>query len=147
MAAHKREDFSINSILGPNTSVDGDIESGGFTRVDGSLRGNLRAKGRVVVGEKARIKGSITGTAITVGGVVYGNILASERLIVLSTGLVLGDVITCRIEADEGCLIHGRIRVCKSDEQWHQAVTEYQDAQGVRSALSGFSFRSDKSHG
>ncbi|MDR1374236.1 MAG: polymer-forming cytoskeletal protein [Treponema sp.] len=147
MAAHKHEDFSINSILGPNTSVNGDIESGGFTRVDGSLRGNLRVKGRVVVGEKARIKGSIAGTVITVGGVVYGNILAGERLIILSTGLVLGDIITRRIEADEGCLIHGQVKVCRSDEQWNQALTEYQDAQGVRSALSGFSFRSDKSHG
>jgi cytoskeletal protein CcmA (bactofilin family) len=142
----KHDDFSINSIIGPNTSVNGDIESGGFTRVDGSLRGNLNARGRIVVGEKARMKSSISGTSITIGGVVYGNVLASERLIILSTALVIGDIITRRIEAEEGCLIHGLVRVCQSDEQWNKAVTEYQDAQGVKSALSGFSYRFDK-HG
>jgi cytoskeletal protein CcmA (bactofilin family) len=140
MSRIELEDFSINSILGPGSSIDGDIESGGFTRIDGSIRGNLTARGRVVVGEKARMRGNISGTTVTVGGVVYGNILASERISVLDTALVLGDIITRRIQADEGCLVHGRVTVCKSDEAWDRAVAEYRDAQGVRSALSGFAF-------
>jgi cytoskeletal protein CcmA (bactofilin family) len=134
------EDFSINTILGPGASINGDIESGGFTRIDGSIRGNLSTKGRIVVGEKARMKSNISGTTVTVGGVVYGNIFASERIIILNTGLVLGDIITRRIQADEGCLIHGKITVCQSEESWDKAIAEYRDAQGVKSALSGFSF-------
>jgi cytoskeletal protein CcmA (bactofilin family) len=142
-----REDFSINTIIGPNTAVSGDVESGGFTRIDGSLRGNLNAAGKVVVGEKARMRSSISGTAVTIGGVVYGNVLASERVTVLATGLVLGDIITRRIQADEGCLIHGRIMVCPNDEMWNKTVSEYRDAQKVRSALSGFPYHIEKSHG
>jgi cytoskeletal protein CcmA (bactofilin family) len=147
MSNNKREDFSINTIIGPGTSINGDIEAGGFTRIDGSLRGNLTAKGRVVVGEKARMKSSVSGTSVTIGGVVYGNVLASERLIILATGLVLGDIITRRRQADEGCLIHGRVTICQSDEAWNKAVAEYRDAQGVKSALSAFSYRSDRNHG
>jgi cytoskeletal protein CcmA (bactofilin family) len=145
--ATKREDFSINTILGPGTSVSGDIESGGFTRIDGSIRGNVNARGRVVVGEKARMKSSVSGTTVTIGGVVYGNVLASERLIILATGLVLGDIITRRIQADEGCLIHGRVTVCLSDEAWEKAVAEYRDAMGVKSTLAGFTYHSEKSYG
>jgi cytoskeletal protein CcmA (bactofilin family) len=144
--ASKHAAFSVNSIIGPGTFVHGDVESGGFTRLDGSLRGNLQANGRIVVGEKARMKGRLSGTAVTIGGVICGNVLASEQLIVLSTGLILGDIITRRIEAEEGCLIHGRVTVCQSDEQWNKAVTEAQDAQGVKSALSGFSYRPEKGH-
>ncbi|MDR1249505.1 MAG: polymer-forming cytoskeletal protein [Treponema sp.] len=140
MSNGRLEDFSINTILGPGSSIRGDIESGGFTRIDGSIRGNLSAKGRVVVGEKARMRGNISGTAVTVGGVVCGNILASERICILDTALVLGDIITRRIQADEGCLIHGKVTVCRSDEAWDRAVAEYRDAQGVRSALSGVTF-------
>jgi cytoskeletal protein CcmA (bactofilin family) len=140
----KLEDFSISTIVGPGSSVNGDIESGGFTRIDGSIRGNLNAKGRVVVGEKARMKSNIVGTAVTVGGVVYGNILASERIIVLNTALILGDIITRRIQADDGCLIHGKVTVCQSDEAWDRAVAELRDAQGVKSALSGLSFHAEK---
>ncbi|MDR3138776.1 MAG: polymer-forming cytoskeletal protein [Treponema sp.] len=138
MPAPKHEDFSINTIIGPGTSVKGDIESGGFTRVDGSLLGNLNARGRVVIGEKARMKSHITGTVVTVGGVVYGNILASEQILILSTGLVLGDIITRRIQADEGCLIHGQIRVCRNDAAWDKAVAEYRDFRSIRSVLSAF---------
>ncbi|GHV26663.1 hypothetical protein AGMMS4952_07150 [Spirochaetia bacterium] len=147
MSNGRNDDFSINTILGPGALVSGDIESGGFTRVDGSIRGNLTAKGRVVVGEKARMKGNISGTAVTIGGVIHGNILASERIIILNTGLVLGDVITRRIQADDGCLVHGKITVCQGDEAWDKAVAEYRDAQGVKFALSGLSFRSKKDRG
>jgi cytoskeletal protein CcmA (bactofilin family) len=139
MSTVKHDDFSINTIIGPGTSVKGDIESGGFTRVDGSILGNLNAKGRVVIGEKARMKSHIRGTVVTVGGVVYGNILASEQIIILTTGLVVGDIITRRIQADEGCLIHGRVKVCRNDAAWEEAVAEYRDVQGIRSALSAFS--------
>jgi cytoskeletal protein CcmA (bactofilin family) len=136
--ASRRGDFSINTIIGPNSSVSGDLEIGGFIRIDGYVRGDVNAQGRVVVGEEARMRSNISGTAVTIGGVVYGNVLASERLNVLSSGLVIGDVITRRIQADDGCLIHGKIRVCPTEESWDRALSEYRDAQGVRSVLSSF---------
>ena len=139
MPAGKYEDFSINTIIGPNTGIAGNIEAGGFTRIDGSIRGDVSAKGRVVIGEKARMKSNVTGTAITIGGVVYGNVIASESLVILSTALVLGDIITRRIQADEGCLIHGRVLVRPDEASWKQALSEYRDAQGIRSALPVFS--------
>jgi cytoskeletal protein CcmA (bactofilin family) len=143
---NNHEDFSINTIVGPGTTVSGDIESGGFTRVDGNIRGNVNAKGRVIIGEKARMKSSVYGTLVTIGGVVFGNVLASERLIILTTGLVMGDIITRRIQADEGCLIHGRVRVCPTEEAWQKALAEYKDIAGIRSALGGLpSF--NKNHG
>jgi len=139
MLFNKYDDFSINTIVGPNTSLKGDIESGGFTRIDGSITGNVNARGRVVVGERARMKGNVSGTAITIGGVVCGNVIAEESLVILSTALVLGDIITRRIQADDGCLIHGRILVCPNEDSWSNAVNEYRDSQGIRSALPVFS--------
>ncbi|GHT59005.1 cell shape determination protein CcmA [Spirochaetia bacterium] len=134
----RRADFSINTIIGANTSVSGDIETGGFTRVDGNVRGDVTVKGRVVIGEAARMKGDVSGTVISIGGVVYGNVLASEALVLHPSALVLGDIITRRIQADEGCLIHGKVAVCPTEESWTRAVSEQRDAQGIRSALSSF---------
>ena len=133
-----KSDYSINTIIGPGTSVSGDIESGGFTRVDGNVQGNVKAKGRLVIGERARMRSNISGTFVTVGGVVFGNVLASERLIVLATGLVMGDIITRRIQADAGCLIHGRIKVCQTEEVWNRAVSEYRDVAGLRESLGAY---------
>jgi cytoskeletal protein CcmA (bactofilin family) len=138
MAQGKSSAFSINTIIGPNTDLTGDIETGGFTRIDGSIRGNVRAKGRVVIGEKARIKGNVTGTNITAGGVVYGNIIADGNLVILSTAIVIGDIITRRIQADNGCFINGRVAVCPNDDSWLKTTSEYRDAQGIKSALPVF---------
>jgi cytoskeletal protein CcmA (bactofilin family) len=139
MPSARYADFSINTIIGPNTSLRGDIETGGFTRLDGSIMGNVNARGRVVIGERARMKGNVSGTAITIGGVVCGNVIAQESLVILSTALVLGDIITRRIQADDGCLIHGRVLVCPDEDSWLHAVSEYRDAQGIKSVLPVFS--------
>ncbi|MDR1836499.1 MAG: polymer-forming cytoskeletal protein [Treponema sp.] len=138
MAQEKSGDFSINTIIGPNTDLNGDIEVGGFTRIDGSIRGNVRARGRVIIGERARIKGNITGTKITIGGVVCGNIIADGHLIILSTAVVIGDIITRRIQADDGSFINGRVAVCPNDENWTKTTFEYHDAQGIKSVLPVF---------
>ena len=144
MPSSRRADYSINTIIGPNTSLQGDIESAGFTRIDGSIVGNINAKGRVVIGEKARMKSNVSGTAITIGGVVYGNVIAGESLVVLSTALVLGDVITRRIQADDGCLIHGKVLVCPDKESWACAVNEYRDKRGIQSVLPVFAKSAEK---
>ena len=125
MAAVKN--FSINTILGPGVNISGNIECPGFTRVDGNIMGDLRAKGQVVIGEKARMKSNVSGTFVTIGGVVCGNVIASEGIIILATGLVRGDIITRRIRADEGCFIHGKVRVCRTTEAWDKAVTEHRE--------------------
>jgi len=139
MPAGKHNDFSINTIIGPGTTLKGDIETGGFTRIDGNVMGNVSASGRVVIGERARIKSDVSGTAITIGGVVLGNVIAAESLLILSTALVLGDIITRRIQADNGCLVHGKVLVCPEEEEWKSAVSEHHDAQGIKSMLPIFS--------
>lgn len=138
MAQDRSSDFSINTIIGPNTDLSGDLRTGGFTRIDGYIRGSVRAKGRVVIGEAARIKGNVMGTNITVGGVVCGNIIADGHLVILSTAVVIGDIITRRIQADDGSFINGKVVVCTNDESWAKTTSEYRDAQGIRSALPVF---------
>ena len=132
MPDNKAENLSINTIIGPGTVIDGEITSAGFTRIDGSLKGNLTVQGRVVVGESARLLSNISGTAVTVGGVVLGDILANDRVTVLSSAVVLGTIITCRVQIDEGCIVHGNIVTCSSKEEWEQRCAEFKDARSIR---------------
>jgi cytoskeletal protein CcmA (bactofilin family) len=134
----KISDYSINTIIGPGTGLTGDIEAGGFTRIDGSIRGDVRAKGRVVIGERARMKGNVSGTNVTVGGVVVGNIISDGHLVILSTAIVIGDIITRRIQADDGCFINVKVTVCQTDEIWTKTMSEFRDAQGIKFALPVF---------
>ena len=131
-------DFSINTIIGPNTSLSGDIEVAGFARIDGSIRGNVIAKGRIIIGERARMKGNVTGANITIGGVVCGNVISEGHLVILSTALIIGDIITRRIQADDGCFVNGKVTVCPNNESWTKTISEFRDAQGIKSVLPVF---------
>ncbi|MDR2481009.1 MAG: polymer-forming cytoskeletal protein [Spirochaetaceae bacterium] len=131
-----RKDFSENTIIGTHAEVWGNMTAVGFIRIDGTIHGDIDAKGQMVIGERARVKSNITGAVLTVGGVVYGNIIANEQLIVLSTGLIIGDIITRRFQADDGCIVHGKIIVCRDDAQWERVIAEYQDASGIKKTLS-----------
>jgi cytoskeletal protein CcmA (bactofilin family) len=126
------ENLSINTIIGTGTYIEGSISSAGFTRIDGALKGDLVVQGRVVIGESARIRSNIAGTAVTVGGVVLGDILANERVTVLSSAVVLGTIITCRIQIDEGSIVHGNVVTCSSKEEWERRCSEYKDAMSIR---------------
>ena len=137
MAAPNVSDISINTIVGQGSAFNGDIEAAGFVRVDGTVRGDVGARGRVVVGERARMESDIVGTTVIIGGVVKGNVFASERVVVLSTGLVIGDIITRRIQADDGVLIQGKIIACGEHGDYESRVSEYRDEQGVRARALG----------
>jgi cytoskeletal protein CcmA (bactofilin family) len=137
MAPNRHEDLTINTIIGPGTVFRGDIDAAGFVRVDGELHGDVSAQGRVVVGERARMRSNIVGTSVVVGGVVKGDIYASERVTVLSTGLVLGDIITRRLQADEGNLIHGQVVACGDQADWQSRLDAYRDGREVRRRSAG----------
>jgi cytoskeletal protein CcmA (bactofilin family) len=137
MAPSSAADLSINTIVGQGSVFNGDIEASGFVRIDGSVRGDIGARGRVVVGERARMQSDIVGTSVIIGGVVKGNIFASENVVVLSTGLVIGDIITRRIQADDGVLIQGRIIVCGEHGDYEARVSEYRDERGIRARALG----------
>jgi cytoskeletal protein CcmA (bactofilin family) len=123
---NKRDDFSINTMIGPASSVFGSIESGGFTRIDGDLHGDLCGRGSIVIGENARLESRVSGSSVTVGGVVYGNVIASESLTILSTGLILGDVLAKTVKAEEGCVVHGKITVCQDGRDWDKKLAKYE---------------------
>jgi cytoskeletal protein CcmA (bactofilin family) len=48
---------------------------------------------------------------VVVGGVVKGEITSTEKVIVLSTGLVLGNITTPRLIVEEGVILDGSCRI------------------------------------
>ena len=101
------KDISINTLLGAGSVIRGDLAVSGFARVDGDIDGSFEASGRVIIGENSRIRGDVRGQAVTVGGVVEGDVIAPEGVDILSTGAVIGDVITKRLSVAESVLLHG----------------------------------------
>ena len=89
---------NVNAIsrISTGTVIKGEILSPCDIRIDGTFEGKVTAKGRVVIGETAVIKGDIVCVNIDLWGKVDGNIYVKDTLAL-----------------KEGCVINGNLHVRK----------------------------------
>ncbi len=87
---------SVN-LLGIGTQLTGDIKSNGDFRIDGSLKGNIEVKGKLVVGPQGIIDGEIFCQNADISGQIKGKVNVSEMLVLKSTAKISGDIITVKI--------------------------------------------------
>lgn len=97
----------INTIIGSNSKIEGVLTASESTRIDGALEGKIISESSVIIGENGTVRGDITAAEILVAGIVYGNLVAKERIEMTSTGRVLGDIITKTLVIDEGASFKG----------------------------------------
>jgi cytoskeletal protein CcmA (bactofilin family) len=90
------ESTSVN-LIGNGTQLIGDVKSNGDFRIDGSLKGNIEVKGKLVVGPQGSIEGEISCQNADVSGIIKGKINASDLLTLKSTAKINGDIITGKI--------------------------------------------------
>lgn len=100
------ENNVINQI-GLGTEITGDVATNGDIRFEGSLNGNLKTKGKIVVGETGVIKGEINCKNSVIEGKIEGRIIVSELLTLKSTSSLKGDIITRRLAIEPGAQFTG----------------------------------------
>jgi len=126
------DDISINTLIGVGASFTGNLRISGFIRVDGDIDGNIETSGRIIVGEKARIRGNISATAAVIGGIVEGDIVAPDGVKILSSSVIIGDVMTRHLEVGEGSLIQGQYVALSDENEYNEAVLHWQDVKAIR---------------
>ncbi len=104
------------TLVGKNTSFQGELNVEGTLRVDGKIEGELIIKGDSYIGEDGEILGNIKSTNIIVAGVVKGNIIASDQLRITATGKILGDVTVKTFVVDENAHFQGKCNMTKAVE-------------------------------
>ena len=96
----------IETVLGSNTSVEGDIRSNGGVRIDGDLEGTIQIAGSLIVSESAKVVATISARNVQIQGAVKGNVTAN-RLVILDTGKLWGDIAVRSCVLDDGGFFQG----------------------------------------
>jgi cytoskeletal protein CcmA (bactofilin family) len=103
----------IDSLIGAGTSLVGDVTFSGGLRVDGEIRGNVRAAdgqpATLVLSEHARIEGEISVSHVVINGTVIGPVHSSDFLELQPRAKVTGDVEYATIEMHLGAIVQGRL--------------------------------------
>lgn len=110
---HSKPQSRIDTLIGADTVIDGNVTFSGGMRIDGQVSGNVTAKAgeaaTLVISEQGRVNGEINVSHLVVNGAINGNVTASEYLELHSRARVTGDVNYQTLEIQIGAILEGRL--------------------------------------
>lgn len=99
------------SIVGAGMTIQGDVDTGGVVKIEGTVNGHVHASHQVLVAKGGRIDGDVVTSEALIAGAVHGDVVAEQRIEIQSGAVVEGDVTTRRILVAEGAVLNGNVRM------------------------------------
>ena len=104
---------SVDTVIGQQSRVEGDIHFTGNLHIDGNIKGNIIAEegssSVLTVSEHGSIEGSVQVATIILNGTVNGDIRSDERIELAAMAKVNGDVYYHLIEMAMGAQVNGSL--------------------------------------
>lgn len=124
--------LGFDTVISSKTETEGVFSSSGNVRMDGKFTGTLEIGGNILIGESADIRADIKARNISIAGAVRGNV-TGEKVQLLRTGRIWGDIRASALTTEEGAFIDGKITMM--DHAATQSATDenlLQDDSGNR---------------
>jgi cytoskeletal protein CcmA (bactofilin family) len=96
------------NIINAATTIVGDLNSEGDMRIDGTVKGYITSKARLVLGNTSRIEGDIKAANLELSGEVNGNVYVTELLTIKSTARINGDIVSSKLIIEAGAEFNGK---------------------------------------
>jgi len=101
----------FDTLIGRQTEIQGTLRVVQSVRIDGKVVGNIEASKdqaiTVVIGQEGEVQGDVIASRVIVAGKVAGNIDANERVELMASSLVQGDVKYGSIAVEHGARLMG----------------------------------------
>jgi len=106
----------ITTTLGKETCFDGILRFRESLKIDGKFEGQIESPGFLYIENGAVVTADIKVGSIVIGGVVHGNVEATERLEMLATGRVVGNIRTAKLNIADGVVFEGKCEMIRNPE-------------------------------
>ncbi len=103
-----QDNSAAETVVGPSVKIQGDLNSEGNIRIEGSVLGKVNTTQSVHIGEAAVIQADMQAGNAIIAGQVQGNIKVSGNLILQATARVNGDVSCAVLRVEDGALFSGK---------------------------------------
>jgi cytoskeletal protein CcmA (bactofilin family) len=105
------------SYLGPGLQIKGEISGNEDLKLDGKVDGSVSVGGfRLTVGPGAHLNADLVAREALISGEVNGDISAVDRIEIMKTASIVGDLSTGRIIIEEGAFFKGDVEVGKTGQ-------------------------------
>ena len=101
----------VRVSLGPDAEVTGKLSFTVPTRIEGKLKGEVRATDLLVIGPQAIVHASVQAERLIVLGEVRGEVRQAARVEICTGGRLFGDVETKCLVVQEGATFDGNSRM------------------------------------
>ena len=98
----KTENTAVVNMIGFGTTINGDVQSKGDIRVDGTLKGSVHTEGKVVLGKEGVIEGDVVCKNADVSGILKAKITVSQLLSLKTSAKLNGDIVTNKLSIEPG---------------------------------------------
>ncbi|HQY12924.1 MAG: polymer-forming cytoskeletal protein [Ferruginibacter sp.] len=99
---------NASTLVGAGTTITGNIESNGDIRIDGVLKGNLKAKSKIIIGAEGVVEGDIEGQHADIMGRVTGKIRVQDLLYLHGTTVLNGDIYAGKLQIEPTAVFNGK---------------------------------------
>jgi len=114
-----------NSTIGLSSYFEGRFAVKGAIRIDGKFEGDALVVDKVFIGPKGRVKTNVKASSVVVEGILIGNIQATNRVLLLPTSRILGDIQTPELIIQNGTILKGRCTIShRSDQDAKELILE-----------------------
>ncbi len=95
------------TLLAKGVQLKGEIRVEGTVRIDGRLDGDIHTKGQVIIGEDGLVQGTISAGTVVSSGRIKATVTAVERVQLLKTAILIGEVHAPVLMMEEGAKLQG----------------------------------------
>ncbi len=106
-------DNRIDTLVGADTRIEGDLSFSGGLRVDGAIRGDVTEQNgnpsTLILSEHGKIEGGVTAAKIVLNGKVVGTVMSSHFIELQTKARITGDLHYKSLEMHTGAVIEGKL--------------------------------------
>lgn len=106
-------DNRIDTLVGADTRIEGDLSFSGGLRVDGAIVGDVNEQNgnpsTLILSEHGKIEGAVTAAKIVLNGKVTGTVKSSHFIELQTKARITGDLHYKSLEMHTGAVIEGKL--------------------------------------
>lgn len=104
---------AIATLIGADTSIEGDVNFSGGLRVDGTINGNIcepnASPSTLILSEDGRVEGDVTASQLVINGKIIGTVKSKQFIELQAKAHIAGDVYYKSLEMHTGAVIEGKL--------------------------------------
>lgn len=97
------------SLIAADLAIEGKIEGKGHIRLAGRFKGDVHVQGDLTIEQGAKLTGGVRARKVVVAGELEGNIEAAERVELLESGVMVGDLKAGTVIVAAGSRMRGQV--------------------------------------